>query len=248
MRVLLRVAYDGTAYSGWQIQPNVVTVEKKLTEALTDLFKCSIELTGASRTDAGVHAMGNVAVFDVETQIPAEKISYALNTRLPDDIKVVESREVPAGFHPRHTDCIKTYEYTVWNNRFENPCMRLYSYFYYGNLDIDKMNEAAFFIKGEHDFTAFCSADTQVVDKVRNITDISVTKDGSIIRIRVTGNGFLYNMVRIIAGTLLYVGRGLMKPLDVKKAIESKDRQLAGPTAPAKGLTLMEIRYKELNE
>ena len=248
MRVLLRVAYDGTAYSGWQIQPNVVTVEKKLTEALTGLFKCSIELTGASRTDAGVHAMGNVAVFDVETQIPAEKISYALNTRLPDDIKVVESREVPAGFHPRHTDCIKTYEYTVWNNRFENPCMRLYSYFYYGNLDIDKMNEAAAYIKGEHDFTAFCSAETQVVDKVRNITDISVTKDGSIIRIRVTGNGFLYNMVRIIAGTLLYVGRGLMEPLDVKKAIESKDRQLAGPTAPAKGLTLMEIRYKELNE
>ncbi len=245
MRVLLRVAYDGTAYSGWQIQPNAVTVEGVLRDNLKELFQTDIDVTGASRTDAGVHAMGNVAVFDIETRIPAEKIAYALNARLPEDIRIQESREVRAGFHPRHVDCIKTYEYSIWNSTFENPKERLYSHFCYGDIDVDSMNRAARYFIGEHDFTAFCSAGSQVVDKVRHIYALNADKTGNLIKIRVTGNGFLYNMVRIIAGTLLKVGQGAIEPERIPDIIESRDRQLAGPTAPARGLTLVEIKYEE---
>ena len=243
MRVLLRVAYDGTGYSGWQIQPNAVTVEKVLIEALEALFGKKVEIIGASRTDAGVHAYGNVAVFDTDTKMPAEKISYALNQRLPEDVRVQESVEVEADFHPRHRDCVKTYEYRIWNDRFESPLNRLYSHFYYGKLDVDAMKEACGHFVGEHDFTSFCSAGSRVVDKVRTIYSLDVTCEGRLITIRVTGNGFLYNMVRIIAGTLLRVGEGKIKPSEIPTIIEGKDRNLAGPTAPAKGLALVEIKY-----
>ena len=243
MRVLLRVAYDGTGYSGWQIQPNAVTIEKVLIEALEGLFGKKVEIIGASRTDAGVHAYGNVAVFDTDTKMPAEKISYALNQRLPEDVRVQESVEVEADFHPRHRDCVKTYEYRIWNDKFESPLNRLYSHFYYGKLDVDAMKEACGYFVGEHDFTSFCSAGSQVVDKVRTIYSLDVTREGRLITIRVTGNGFLYNMVRIIAGTLLRVGEGKIKPFEIPAIIEGKDRNLAGPTAPAKGLALVEIKY-----
>ena len=245
MRVLLRVAYDGTNYSGWQVQPNAVTVEGVLRDCLKKLFKKEIDIIGASRTDAGVHAMGNVAVFDVDTMIPAEKIAYALNAGLPEDIRIQESVQVRDNFHPRHTDCIKTYEYSIWNSRFENPRERLYSHFCYGDIDIGLMNEAAAYFTGEHDFTSFCSAGSQVADKVRHIYSLNVEKTGCLIKIRVTGNGFLYNMVRIIAGTLLKVGQRIIPPGDIPGIIEGRDRQLAGPTAPARGLTLMEIKYAE---
>lgn len=248
MRVLIRVAYDGTAYSGWQIQPNAVTIEGKLYEALNDLFGKEIELTGASRTDAGVHALGNVAVFDVDTRMPAEKISYALNARLPEDIRVCQSKAVPPDFHPRHTDCVKTYEYSILNDTFLDPKKRLYSHFCYGNIDVESMKKAAEYFIGEHDFSAFCASGSQVADKVRTIYDLKVLRDGRDIIIRVTGSGFLYNMVRIIAGTLIKVGQGDIQPEHIKGIIASKDRQLAGPTAPARGLTLVEIVYKELGE
>ncbi len=243
MRVLLRVAYDGTKYSGWQIQPNAVTVENVLIEALEGLFGKKVEIIGASRTDAGVHAYGNVAVFDTDTKMPAEKISYALNQRLPEDVRVQESVEVEADFHPRHRDCVKTYEYRIWNDRFESPLNRLYSHFYYGKLDVDAMKEACGHFVGEHDFTSFCSAGSQVVDKVRAIYSLDVKREDRLITIRVTGNGFLYNMVRIIAGTLLRVGEGKIKPSEIPAIIDGKDRNLAGPTAPAKGLALVEIKY-----
>ena len=245
MRVMIRVAYDGTGYCGWQIQPNAVTVEGVLREALTGLFGQELNVIGASRTDAGVHAMGNVAVFDVETRILPEKIAYALNARLPQDVKVVESRVVKDDFHPRHVDCVKTYEYSIWNDTFENPKERLYCHFDYGKLDIDKMNEACGYFIGEHDFSSFCAAGTQVEDKVRTIYSLDVRLEGKKIIIRVTGNGFLYNMVRIIAGTLLKVGKGDVLPCEITKIIEAKDRQSAGPTAPARGLTLCRIEYKE---
>ena len=164
MRILIRVSYDGTAYSGWQIQPNATTVEGTLRQAVCSLFGTDIELIGASRTDAGVHALGNVAVFDVDTRIPASKISYALNVRLPDDIRVWQSIQVEDGWHPRHNDCVKTYEYSIYNDTFENPKKRLYSHFYYGNLDVNMMREATAYFIGEHDFTAFCSAGSQVAD------------------------------------------------------------------------------------
>ena len=246
MRVLLRVAYDGTKYCGWQIQPEVATVEGMLFKALSELFGRPVDIIGASRTDAGVHALGNVAVFDIETRMPADKISYALNTRLPEDVRIQESRQVPGDFHPRHTDCIKTYEYRIWNDTFENPVNRLYSHFVYGSLDIHAMQDACKYIIGEHDFTSFCASGTQVQDKVRNVHSIEIIKEDKMITIRVTGNGFLYNMVRIIAGTLLKVGQGVIKPEELEGIIEGRDRGLAGPTAPAKGLTLKEIKYKEI--
>ena len=243
MRILIRVSYDGTAYSGWQIQPNATTVEETLRQAVCSLFGTDIELIGASRTDAGVHALGNVAVFDVDTRIPAPKIAYALNARLPDDIRVWQSIQVEDGWHPRHNDCVKTYEYSIYNDTFENPKKRLYSHFYYGNLDVDMMREAAAYFIGEHDFSAFCSAGSQVADKVRTIYSLDVIQDGREIVLRVKGNGFLYNMVRIIAGTLIKAGTGDIRPQDIPGIIESRDRQLAGPTAPARGLTLVEIDY-----
>lgn len=243
MRILIRVSYDGTAYSGWQIQPNATTVEGTLRQAVCSLFGADIELIGASRTDAGVHALGNVAVFDVDTRIPAPKIAYALNARLPDDIRVWQSIQVEDGWHPRHNDCVKTYEYSIYNDTFENPKKRLYSHFYYGNLDVDMMREAAAYFIGEHDFSAFCSAGSQVADKVRTIYSLDVIQDDREIVLRVKGNGFLYNMVRIIAGTLIKAGTGDIRPQDIPGIIESRDRQLAGPTAPARGLTLVEIDY-----
>lgn len=243
MRILIRVSYDGTAYSGWQIQPNATTVEGTLRQAVCSLFGADIELIGASRTDAGVHALGNVAVFDVDTRIPAPKIAYALNARLSDDIRVWQSIQVEDGWHPRHNDCVKTYEYSIYNDTFENPKKRLYSHFYYGNLDVDMMREAAAYFIGEHDFNAFCSAGSQVADKVRTIYSLDVIQDGREIVLRVKGNGFLYNMVRIIAGTLIKAGTGDIRPQDIPGIIESRDRQLAGPTAPARGLTLVEIDY-----
>lgn len=245
MRVMLRVAYDGTAYSGWQIQQNAVTVEQRLKEALEELFAAPIELTGASRTDAGVHARGNVAVFDVDTRMPAEKIAYALNTRLPEDIRVVHSSEAAPDFHPRYAECVKTYEYKIWNAEFPDPTMRLYSHFEYRHLDAERMNEAARFLVGEHDFTSFCSAGAQVQSKVRTVYSAEVWRDGPMITVRVTGNGFLYNMVRIIAGTLIKAGQGIILPDGVKKALDGRDRGLAGPTAPARGLTLVKIDYGE---
>lgn len=243
MRILIRVSYDGTAYSGWQIQPNATTVEGTLRQAVCSLFGADIELIGASRTDAGVHALGNVAVFDVDTRIPAPKIAYALNVRLPDDIRVWQSIQVEDGWHPRHNDCVKIYEYSIYNDTFENPKKRLYSHFYYGNLDVDMMREAAAYFIGEHDFSAFCSAGSQVADKVRTIYSLDVIHDGREIVLRVKGNGFLYNMVRIIAGTLIKAGTGDIRPQDIPGIIESRDRQLAGPTAPARGLTLVDIDY-----
>lgn len=245
MRVMLRVAYDGTAYSGWQLQPNAVTIEQRLNEALEDLFGVPMAVIGASRTDSGVHALGNAAVFDVDTRMPASKIAYALNTRLPEDIRVVNSSEVSPDFHPRHTESVKTYEYRIWNDTFPNPTVRLYSHFEYSEIDIERMAEAAKYLVGEHDFTSFCSAGTQVENKVRTVFSVDIERGGAMITVRVTGNGFLYNMVRIIAGTLLKVGQGAMEPADVKKALDGRDRQLAGPTAPARGLTLVKITYGE---
>ena len=202
-RVGLVVAYDGTNYSGWQIQPNGITIQGVLNDTLSDLLGEKIEIMGASRTDAGVHALGNVAVFDTNTRIPGEKISYALNQRLPEDIRIQLSEEVEPDFHPRYCDSEKTYEYRILNRKFPVPTERLYSYFYHYKLDVDKMREATSYLIGRHDFASFCGTGAQVKSTVRTITGIDVWRDGDIVTIRVKGEGFLYNMVRIIAGTLI---------------------------------------------
>ena len=246
-RVFLRIAYDGTNYCGWQIQDNGITVEEVVNRELSSLLKEEIHVIGASRTDSGVHALGNVAVFDTETRIPGEKISFALNQRLPDDIRVQESKEVAEDFHPRFCNSVKTYEYRILNRTFPMPVERLYSHFVYMPLDVEKMQEAARYIVGEHDFKSFCSARSQVENTVRTVYSLNVTKEGDMIKIRVQGNGFLYNMVRIIAGTLMKVGLGVYPPEHVAEIIEAKDRNAAGPKAAACGLTLIRLDYEGLD-
>lgn len=243
-RVKLVVAYDGTNYHGWQVQDNGITIEEVLNRTISELVQEDIKVIGASRTDAGVHACGNVAVFDTESRIPGDKFSFALNQRLPEDIRIQESCEVDADFHPRYADTVKTYEYNILNRRFELPSKRLYAAFCYYPMDIERMNQAAAYLVGEHDFKSFCSAGAQVQTTVRTIYAVNVTKEDDMVHIRITGNGFLYNMVRIIAGTLMQVGTGLMEPEQVKEILEARDRSKAGPTVVAKGLTLVEIRYE----
>ena len=243
-RVKLVVAYDGTNYHGWQVQDNGITIEEVLNRTISELVQEDIKVIGASRTDAGVHACGNVAVFDTESRIPGDKFSFALNQRLPDDIRIQESCEVDADFHPRYADTVKTYEYNILNRRFELPSKRLYAAFCYYPMDIERVNQAAAYLVGEHDFKSFCSVGAQVQTTVRTIYAVNVTKEDDMVHIRITGNGFLYNMVRIIAGTLMQVGTGLMEPEQVKEILEARDRSKAGPTAVAKGLTLVEIRYE----
>ena len=166
-RIRLIVAYDGTNYKGWQLQANGVTIEEVLNKALSELLKETVCVLGASRTDSGVHALGNVAVFDTESRIPAEKICLAVNQRLPEDIRVLRSEEVPAGWHPRKQNCTKTYEYRIQNCRIEVPTKRLYSFFCYYPLDIEKMKAAAAYLVGEHDFVSFCSSGHQAEETVR---------------------------------------------------------------------------------
>lgn len=245
-RFKLVVAYDGTAYCGYQYQPELPTVEGFVNDALSELLGENIVTIGASRTDAGVHAYGNVAVFDSDTRIPAEKLALALNTKLADDIRIMESLEVAADFHPRKDVIDKTYEYHINTAKIPFPTDRLYSYNVKHKLDIEAMREAAKYIEGRHDFTSFCSAKTDKEVKVRTVFQIDVEEAlRSELIIRVRGDGFLYNMVRIIAGTLVKVGEGKILPDEIPPIIERKDRGHLGTTLPAKGLFLMGIRYKE---
>ena len=334
-RILLSVAYDGTDYAGFQAQKSgVPTIEGELNRALTELTGVPVEVIGASRTDSGVHARCNLAVFDTESRIPPEKFAHAINVRLPDQICVQTSMEVPADFHPRRCSTVKTYEYRIWNAQMPDPMRRLYTYFSRYRFDIDKMREAAAYLVGEHDFKSFCSTYTSAKTTVREVlaveveeilpgcetalpgsetalpgseialtgteialTGSDITLTGSEIAltgsetalpgsetaltgseitltgsenvsdsrsdagpgsdsvssaarmpreivIRVTGRGFLYNMVRIIAGTLMEVGRGAKTPDQIPDILNACDRRAAGPTAPACGLTL--VRYEIL--
>lgn len=242
-RVMLTIAYDGTAYHGWQIQPNGETIEGILNRCLSETLGEKIEVIGASRTDSGVHAMENIAVFDTDSPIPADKISYALNQRLPEDIKIQKSEEVAADFHPRHCESRKTYEYRIYCAPFPMPVKRLYAHYTYIPMDVERMRQGAVYLVGKHDFKSFCSAEAQVETTVRQVDSVEVVQEGKEIVIRVAGRGFLYNMVRIIAGTLMEVGRGHIAPEEVKTILEAKDRQAAGPTAPACGLTLVKYEF-----
>ena len=274
-RIMLTVAFDGTNYSGWQIQPNKETIEGVLNRELSRLLNEEIKVVGASRTDSGVHAEGAVCVFDTESKIPGDKFSYAINQKLPEDIRIRNSKEVDITFHPRRVNSRKNYRYRIRHDEFPNPLDARYSYHVYTKLDIEAMRRACEFIKGKHDFKSFCSVHTDVDTTVRTVYDvhIDVTPDKKllqmsglmksagesgtmrsggesaagrirpeIIDIYVTGNGFLYNMVRIIAGTLIEVGQGKIKPEEIPAIIEACDREKAGPTAPAKGLTLIGYR------
>ncbi len=245
-RIMLTVAYDGTAYCGWQVQPNGDTIEANLNRHLSELLGEPITVIGASRTDSGVHAKGNVAVFDTNARIAADKIALAMNTRLPHDIKVQSSREVPPDFHPRYREVVKTYEYRICNRRIPDPCERLYALFYYWPLDETKMQQAADCLVGTHDFSSFCSHRPEDKNCVRTIYELKVTREGDIVKIRITGSGFLYNMVRIIAGTLLRIGTGAVPAEQMKQILDAKDRKVACETARPEGLTLIGIEYPGL--
>ncbi|MDE5748422.1 MAG: tRNA pseudouridine(38-40) synthase TruA [Acetatifactor sp.] len=244
-RVRLTVAYDGTAYHGWQIQDNGITIESELNRCLTQLLGEPIQVIGASRTDAGVHALGNIAVFDTAARMPAEKISYALNQRLPEDIRIQRSEEVPRDWHPRHVESRKTYEYRIYRGAFSMPTRRLYTYFTYHELDVEAMDRAARYLEGEHDFKSFCQTGAQVESTVRRIYSIELCEQGAELVLRICGSGFLYNMVRIIAGTLLEVGRGRRSPEDMETVLAACDRRAAGPTPPPQGRTRVKNEFPE---
>ena len=243
MRVLLKIAYDGTAYSGWQVQKNAPSVQQTLQKAIEEYVGHDIQLTGASRTDAGVHAIAQMAVFDTDKCLDMYKTPFAINARLPEDIAVQEARIVPDTFHPRYLAHEKVYRYRILYSMMPLPTERFFSYHVYGELSVDAMRSAAQYLKGKHDFRSFCPAKTEMEDTVRTIYDIDVSQHDSFIDIIVSGNGFLHNMVRIIAGTLIDAGRGKFAPEDMIRIIEARDRNAAGHTAPPQGLTLMEIRY-----
>lgn len=243
-RIKLIVAYDGTNYCGWQVQPNGVSIQSVLQAAIEDLVGEKIMLTGASRTDSGVHALGQVAVFDTNKEnIPDWKFAMAINQRLPKDIVVQDSVDVPLDFHPRYCDTVKTYKYRILNRRRALPNERLDSYFVPQKIDLTAMAEAGKLLIGTHDFKNFCSMKTTVESTVRTIYDLSFQKEDDMITMTITGDGFLYNMVRIVTGALLKVGFGQKTAKDIKESLESEQRKVAGPTAPAHGLTLVEIKY-----
>lgn len=242
-RIRLTVAYDGTNYHGWQIQNNGVTVESELNRALTELLGGEVRVIGASRTDAGVHALGNIAVFDTDSPLSPEKFSYALNQRLPEDIRIQRSEAVPSDWHPRHCESRKTYEYRIYRGEFPMPVKRLYSYFTYRPLDVDRMRRAAAFLVGEHDFKSFCRSGAQTESTVRTIYSLELEEQGADLVIRVCGNGFLYHMVRILAGTLMEAGQEKREPESMREVLGALDRCAAGPTAPACGLTLVGYEF-----
>ncbi len=245
-RIKLIVAYEGTNYNGWQVQPNGITIEGVLNGCLTALCGEPVAVIGASRTDSGVHSLGNVAVFDTRCKIPPEKIAYALNQRLPQDIVIQDSREVPPDFHPRRCESRKTYEYKILNRRFPSPLARRDTYFCYRKINLEHMQQAAQYLVGEHDFKSFCSIHTQAETTIRTIYELTVAKEKDLITIHVCGNGFLYNMVRILAGTLVQVGIGEKKPEDMPFILAACDRAAAGPTAPAHGLTMVGIAFGKI--
>ena len=242
-RFKLIVEYDGTAYCGWQRQLNGPSVQQELEEALSRLTHERVSVVGSSRTDAGVHAMGLCAHFDSATRIPAEKIAIALNTMLPADIRIRESSAAPEGFHARFASCGKVYTYTFFNARHANAMGRLYSAHVPVVMDAQRMHEEAQALLGTHDFAAFAASGSVVKSTVRTIYRVKVERSGDYVTLTVLGNGFLYNMVRIIAGTLMEVGTGKREPGAIARAIETGDRLALGQTAPAQGLTLRQVLY-----
>jgi len=250
MGILLTIAYDGTAYCGWQIQQNALSVQEVLERAITRKLTANFTLLGASRTDAGVHALGQrVHVIADDIAIPAHKIPLVLNGCLPKDIRIMAAEYVDDCFHPINDAVSKVYTYSIFNSRVHNPLVRRHTAFVPFPLNVDKMAEAAIHFIGKHDFAAFCASGSSVKSTVRSLFDVSVSTavtgsiNGRTIDITMHGDGFLYNMVRIIAGTLVNVGRGKLQPQDVPNIIASRDRSLAGRTMPPEGLTLMEIFY-----
>lgn len=238
------ISYDGSMYCGYQIQPKDRTVQGELEKALRRIHKKQhIVVEGSGRTDAGVHALGQVIHFDSPLDVPVEKWPTVLNTTLPDDIVVHSAEQVEDDFHARHKAVGKEYHYRVYTSSERDPFKRHYSHHYPYELDLQAIEEATRFFLGTHDFTSFCSAKTKVSSRIRTLHEISFTQEKDELIFKFVGNGFLYNMVRIIMGTLLEVGRGRKKADQIPMIIEQKNRKMAGKTAGPEGLYLWEVFY-----
>ncbi|KIL72054.1 tRNA pseudouridine(38-40) synthase TruA [Bacillus badius] len=243
-RVKCTIAYDGARFSGYQVQPNSRTVQEELEKALSVIHKgLDVKVTASGRTDAGVHAKGQVIHFDTPLAIPALRWPSALNSRLPEDIAVKQAEIVSESFHARFSAVGKEYRYKIYQEAVRDPFHRFYACHSPLELDQALMQKAARSLIGTYDFTSFCSAKTEVEDKVRTITKLEVIQHGKEMELQVAGSGFLYNMVRIIAGTLMEVGRGRIAPDCMPDILAGRDRSLAGKTAPAEGLYLWEVFY-----
>ncbi|TYQ15151.1 UNVERIFIED_CONTAM: tRNA pseudouridine38-40 synthase [Acetivibrio alkalicellulosi] len=241
--IKLIIEYEGTNYHGWQIQKNAKTVQSTIEKAIKGLTGEEIKLTASSRTDFGVHAYGQTANFKTHSSIPADRFSYALNKMLPDDIVIKQSEEVEIDFHARYNAKGKKYRYIIYNSQFPSAILRNRAYHIPFKLNFENMKEGASFFCGTHDFSAFKSSGSSVKTSIRTITEISLVKNEDIIKMEIAGDGFLYNMVRIIAGTLVDVGMGRIESKDIIGIIEGRDRKKAGRTAPAQGLYLLEVYY-----
>jgi len=243
VRIKALIEYEGTRYNGFQRQPRGLTVEGELMKALRKLTGEEIRIAAAGRTDAGVHALGQVIAFDTRSSIPPERFCPALNSVLPPDIRVLKSEEAPGDFHPRYQARAKTYSYLIYRRDEGRTFWRNLAYYYPYPLDLPAMKKAARYIEGEHDFRAFCASGSGTKNYVRTVFGLTIKEKGPFLKIEVCGNGFLYNMVRIMVGTLLEVGRGKTSPQEVQDIILSGSRERAGPTVPACGLYLKRVFY-----
>lgn len=247
MRYALKVAYDGSSYSGWQIQNNAVTVQQTLCDAAREAFKREVKITASGRTDAGVHAAGQVCHLDADLIMPGERVADAINAHLPDDIKVTASAAAPEGFDANRSAKRKTYEYRLYFSQRRNPLLDRYACFVKGVPCVEKMREAAALFVGEHDFKAYCASGSQVLTTVRTVYSADIRQSEEYgckkIAVSVCGNGFLYNMVRTIVGTVLYYSVGRLTLEDIRRSLEERDRARAGKTMPPNGLILMDVDY-----
>lgn len=242
--ILLTISYDGSAYHGWQIQSNAITVQQVFQGALEKIIGSNFSVKGCSRTDSGVHANMYCINVTTDSPIPAERLKYAMNRFLPFDIVVLSGQDVPPDFHARYSCKGKEYIYKIWNGENRNPFLNGYALHYYYKLDEWQLNRASKNFIGEHDFSSFCTLDKRKKgDFTRNVKDFSVIRNEDMIEMKVEANGFLYNMVRIMVGTLLRVAEGKINEDEIIDIINAKDRKLAGPTAPACGLYLNRVFY-----
>lgn len=243
MRIKLTIEYDGTEYCGWQIQPNGITIQQRINEAVKAVTGEDVCVTGSGRTDAGVHALGQVAHFDTSSRIPAERFAPALNSALPKDIRVIKSELVDDDFNARFCAKSKTYRYSMYLSDTVRPMLDRYSAQVNASVDVTSMKQVAETFVGEHDFRAFMATGSEVKDTVRTIFLADISCEGEQVVFTVSGNGFLYNMVRIMAGTLVGVGTGKLSVTDVVLALESGERTRAGKTMPPRGLSLIKVEY-----
>jgi len=237
------ISYDGTLFSGYQVQVEKRTVQSELEAVLTKMHKKAVKVVASGRTDAGVHAIGQVIHFDTSLDIPTDRWVQAMNAMLPKDIAVLSAEVVSETFHARFDAKGKTYKYEIDLSDIRNPLMRNYAFHYPYPVDKSRIEEAISYTLGTHDFSSFCAANTDVKDKVRTIHSIVCEQEGNLLRLTYTGNGFLYNMVRILTGTLIEIGTGRREPEEMSYIIAKRDRSAAGKTAPAQGLYLEKVFY-----